>query len=210
MKPAELLDAINAAGASLVVEDGKARIRGAKIPDELVAAVKASREAVIAEWERRQEQAKDRYGEVPREEVPTFGQHANLTLPQRELVVGYVFRQPRTVHAWIMMRAQRYHELGAHFSDCEWKACVDCLCWQRHADPKTAVAWLEGIAAGTLTGLGAAECRSLAEVPLAELYQMRDAAEDVKREDPSPSRRLAGALLEAAAQAAIDATKHGN
>ena len=148
MKPADLLDAINAAGASLVVEDGKARIRGAKIPDELVAAVKANREAVIAEWTRRQEADRDRYAEVPRGEVPMFGQHATLAEAQRARVTQYVFRQPRPVHAWIMTRAQKYHELGAHHADCDWKACLDCLCWQRNADFKTAVAWLEGIEAG--------------------------------------------------------------
>jgi hypothetical protein len=148
MKPAELLDAIKAAAATLVVEDGKARIRGNKIPAELATAVKASREAVIAEWERRQEAAKDRYAEVPTGEVPMFGQHAHLSADQQARVVQYVFRQPRPVHAWIMARSQQYHEQGAHFSDCDWKACVDCLCWQRNADPRAAADWLDGIEAG--------------------------------------------------------------
>jgi hypothetical protein len=131
MTAPELIDALQRAGASLVMEDGKARVRGAKLPDALLAALKGQRAEVIAEWQRRQEQARDRYAVVPSGEVPMRGRDMALTAAERDAVMAHVFRQPRPVHAWVIARANDYHEHEVKADDCEWRACVDVIAWQR-------------------------------------------------------------------------------
>ena len=138
----ELIDALHRAGATLVVEDGKARVRGAKVSDELLAALKVQRAEVIAEWQRRQEQARDRYAVVPSGEVPMCGRDMALTAAERDAVMAHVFRQPRPVHAWVMARANDYHERGVKADDCEWRACVDVIAWQRACGGIEAVKFL--------------------------------------------------------------------
>lgn len=150
----QLIDALHAAGATLVVEDGKARVRGAKVPEELLAQLKADKAAVLAAWEKRQHIQRDRYGVVPVGEVPHLATREKLTPEQRAAVTGYCFRQPRPVHAFVMARANEYHGAGSAAEDCEWRACVDVLCWQRSLQPvNEALEWLAGIeAAANLTG----------------------------------------------------------
>ena len=60
-----------------------------------------------------------------------------------------------------------------------------------------------------LTELAAAECEMLAGLTAAQLKEIRDEAEDAKRDNPVVSRRLAGVLVEAAAQAAMDHRRDG-
>ena len=146
MTASEIIDAIHHAGAALVMEGGKARVRGAAIPPELMAELKASREAVITEMQRRAEACQDRYAEVPTEDPPLLGR--NMATPAAAFVraiLNFGLRQPRPVHAWVMRRANAYHELGVPADECEWRACVDLLAWQRNADRQTAMEWLEGI-----------------------------------------------------------------
>jgi hypothetical protein len=131
MTAPELIDALHRAGATLVVEDGKTRVRGARVPDELLVALKGQRTAVIAEWQRRQEQGRDRYAVVPSGEVAMHGQDMALPAAERDAVTAHVLRQPRPVHAWIMSRANAYHERGVRTEDCDWRACVDVIAWQR-------------------------------------------------------------------------------
>jgi hypothetical protein len=117
-------------------------VRGAKVPDELLAALKEQRDEVIVEWQRRQEQARDRYAVVPTGEVPLCGQDMILAAMERNAVVSHVFRQPRPVHAWVMARASSYHERGVKADDCEWRACVDVVAWQRSCGGRQAVQFL--------------------------------------------------------------------
>jgi hypothetical protein len=147
MTPAAIIDALHAAGATLVIEDGKARVRGAKIADELMAAVKANRDGIIAEWLRRQEQARDRYAEVPTGDVAMLGAGLTITHAQRLAVVAYAFRQPRPVHAWVEMRMGEYQAQGLKQEEYEPSACVDLLCWQLNRGVTAAVEWLDGIEA---------------------------------------------------------------
>ena len=142
---AEIIDALHKCGATVVIEDGKARVRGAKISDELMEAVRANKAEILAEWERRQAGTLDRYGEVPTEDVPQFGRNVNLSHAQKLVVVGHAFRQPRPVHAWVMARTSEYHTLGLTPGDDEAAACVDLLCWQRNNSSKSALEWLAGI-----------------------------------------------------------------
>lgn len=131
MSAPELIDALHRAGATLVVEAGKARVRGAKVSDELLAALKGQRADVIAEWQRRQEQSRDRYAVVPSGVVPTCGRDMALPMTEQEAVMDYVLRQPRPVHAWVMARANEYFERGVKAEDCDWRACMDVIAWQR-------------------------------------------------------------------------------
>lgn len=147
MNAGELIDALHRAGATLVIESGKARVRGARIPDELMAELKAQREGVLAEWQRRQGADLDRYGTLPLETVPLFGRDARATPDMRSAVIGYVMRQPRTIHAWVMHRLNDYKALGLPVEDQDWRACVDVLAWQRNTDGQRALEWLEGIEA---------------------------------------------------------------
>jgi hypothetical protein len=146
MTPGQLIDALHAAGATLVVEGGKTRVRGAKVPDELLAQIKAGKEAVLAEWQRRQDLNRDRFGCVPAADAPVLALKLDLTPRLREAVVQYCWRQPRPVHAFVMGRAEEYHRAGLPPQECDWRACCDVLAWQRNStDVGAAVAWLAGI-----------------------------------------------------------------
>jgi hypothetical protein len=153
MTAAELLDNLNRAGATLVVEAGKTRVRGAKVSDELLAALKGQRAEVIAEWQRRQEQSRDRYAVVPSGVVPMFGLDMALPATERGAVMAHVFRQPRPVHAWVMARASEYFERGRKAEDCDWRACVDVIAWQRACDGREAVTFAVELPASDEMGL---------------------------------------------------------
>jgi len=154
MTAPEVIDALHRAGATLITEDGRTRVRGAKVPDELLAALKAQRAEVIEEWQRRQDQARDRYAVVPSGEVPMCGQDMILATMERDAVASHVFRQPRPVHAWVMARANRYHEQGVRAEDCEWRACVDVVAWQRACSGRQAVNFVVDLPTNDELGLG--------------------------------------------------------
>lgn len=143
MNASELIDAMHRVGATLAVQDGTSRVRGRKVPDELLAALRANKSAVLAEWERRRELYRQRHGLAPAGEVPMAGQGVALNGAQRAAVVTSVFRQPQPVHGWVMLRANAYYERGLPFDECEACACLDVLCWQGNLDAKRALEWLQ-------------------------------------------------------------------
>jgi ribosomal protein L39E len=131
MTAAELLDNLNRAGATLEIVDDRPHIRGAKISEELIRAIKENRAEVLAELERRRTEDRDRYARVPPAEAPMLAFEMHLQEPWKEQVIAHVLRQPRPVHAWVMARANNYFEHGVKAEDCEWRACVDVIAWQR-------------------------------------------------------------------------------
>ena len=145
MTAPELIDALHRAGATLVVEAGKTRVRGAKVSDELMAALKGQRAEIIAEWQRRQEESRDRYAVVPSGVVPMCGRDMALPGAERNAVMDYVLRQPRPLHAWVMARANDYFERGVKAEDCEWRACVDVIAWQRMTGGREAAEFVVGL-----------------------------------------------------------------
>lgn len=142
MTATELIEAVERAGARLVIEGGAARVRGAKLEEALLAELRANKAAVVEEIERRMREDRDRYGKVPPADAPMVALDAPLSEARRELVMGHVWRQGRPLHAWVQARAQRYLEQGLPATDCDALACVDVLAWQRCTGPRTAVQWL--------------------------------------------------------------------
>ena len=145
MSAAELLDNLNRAGATLEIVDGKPRIRGAKIPDDLMRAVRTNRAEVLAEFEQRKAEASDRYGRVPTADASFLAFDLNLPEASRELIMAYVFRQPRPAHAWVMARANQYFERGVQADDCDWRACLDVIGWQRASGTTEATEFVIGL-----------------------------------------------------------------
>jgi len=141
----DIIDALHHAGATLVIEDGKARVRGSRVPDELVADLRANKAAVLAEWARRQEASLDRFGEVPAADAPMLSRDITVKPAMRQPLVEHLFRQPRPVHAWIMARTLEYHQDGIPLGDDEICACADALAWQRNTTVRVALEWLSGI-----------------------------------------------------------------
>jgi hypothetical protein len=136
---AQLLDNLHRAGATLVLVDGNPRLQGAKIPDELKQALKTNRDEVLAEFERRKMEDRDRYGRVPPPDVPMLARVMDLSGPGKEHIIAHVLRQPRPVHAWVTGRSNLYFAHGAKADDCDWRACVDAIGWQRMSDGPEAV-----------------------------------------------------------------------
>ena len=142
MNACELIDAMCQAGATLVIADGQTRVRGMKVPVELLAALKVNKAMVLAEWERRQKLYQDRSGMAPEGDVPRSGRDVALNATQRVVVMEHVLKQPKPVHKWVMFRMVAYHELGVPPEDCDACACVDVVAWQRDRDAKQALEWL--------------------------------------------------------------------
>lgn len=142
MNASELIDAMYRVGATLVVEDGKPRVRGRKVPDELLAALRANKPAVLTEWERRRDLHRQRHCLAPKGEVPLTGQAVALTENQWAAVVAYVFPQPRPVHGWVMVRSNEYFERAVPSDECDGCACLDVLTWQCNLDALRALEWL--------------------------------------------------------------------
>lgn len=141
---AALLDKLNRAGATLEIVDGKPRVRGAKIAAELMEELKAHRDDVLAEYEKRRAEDRDRYGKVPREEVPMISRDALMPGDVQRIVLRYVASQERPTHAWVVKRAAEYHNIGAAMEDCDWKACADLIAWQRQTDVRGLVDFVTG------------------------------------------------------------------
>ena len=128
--------------------DGKPRLRGAKISEELKQALKANREEVLAEFERRRAEDRDRYGRVPPVDAPILAREMDLPEPWRKQVVAHLLRQPRPVHAWVMRRSASYFDRGVKEDDCDWRACVDVIAWQRMTGGREAAQFLAELPSG--------------------------------------------------------------
>jgi hypothetical protein len=147
MTPAEIIDALNRAGASIVIEEGKPRLRGPKLPEDLVSCVRENREAILAEIERRRREDLDRYGRVPPVDAPMLDVTKNVSTAERVMLQAYVIRQPRPCHAWVMKRASEYHQRGLVAEDCDWRAALDLVAWQRQTSVERVFEFLGGIEA---------------------------------------------------------------
>ncbi len=141
-----LLDKLNRAGATLVRVDGKLRLQGSKIAEDLKTELRTHRAEVQEEFDRREKMDRDRYGKVPPPDAPMLARDLDLSEAWRRELLGYVMRQPRPVHAWVMLQASKYFEGGVGTDDCEWRACVDAVAWQRHCGGREAAEFVDGVA----------------------------------------------------------------
>lgn len=129
-----LIDRIQAAGATIVLEQGQARLRGKKLPDALMAEIKTNRDALIAEMQRRETLDKDRFGKVPSHELPFTAMDLEFPMAHRCILERHMIKQGHVVHAWIEKRAGEYHAKGRKVDDIGWRACIDLIAWQRRAN----------------------------------------------------------------------------
>ncbi len=141
----ELLDKLNRAGATLAWIDGELRLRGSRISDELKAALRTHRAEVREEFERREKADRERFGKVPPPDAPMLARDLDLSAEWRQQILGYVMRQPRPVHTWVVLQASKYFNGGSGAEDCEWRACVDVVAWQRHCSGREAAEFVDGI-----------------------------------------------------------------
>lgn len=144
MTAAALLDQLESQGGRIERgSDGKLRLRGPKLPEALQTALKASRDEVIEELERRTDQNRDRYGKVPTEALPLQPPARALTEQERACLLTHVLNQPRITHAWVMARANQYwEELAWPMEQCDPQAVLDLVAWQRQKTPEEAVRWV--------------------------------------------------------------------
>jgi hypothetical protein len=131
MTAAELLDDLNRAGATLELVDGKLRLRGVQISGDFKQLLRANRVELLKELERRPAEDRQRYGQVPPPAAPITAKELIVPEPWKHQLIAHVLRQPRPVHAWVTARANKYFEHGVKTEDCEWRACVDVIAWQR-------------------------------------------------------------------------------
>jgi len=151
MTPTEIVDALNRLGAVIVIAEGKPRLRGPKLPPELIEAVRRNRDAVLLEIEERRRTDRDRYGRVPPVDVPRADVNKSVLAEEKLVLVEYVLRQPRPCHAWIMKRASEYGAEGVPEQECDWRACLDFVAWQRQTSIERVFEFLGGMEAGALS-----------------------------------------------------------
>ncbi len=146
--PIQVCDALEDAGVRVeILPDGKARMLGGAQTAKLKAAVKEHRDAVLAEWQRRQDAPRG-WGVLP-QRLPLghvagprdFPDTARMLL-QRTILFEYCHRQGPQVRVWLEIRAREYwNEFAQGDVDsmiaCEFTACLDLVAWQQRAT------WLE-------------------------------------------------------------------
>lgn len=153
--PAELLDALSAAGGRIEFVNGVARLRGKPPAPELAERLRANREAVMHLALAREQADRDRYLRPPPAE---YRLDAATPLPDATVqrhVLAYVLRQFMRERAssngrsplcvWLMQRTQDYHDAGVHPHAGEFRASLDVLCWQTGKPASEALQWLAGL-----------------------------------------------------------------
>jgi hypothetical protein len=143
----ELLAEISAAGARVEVVDGWPRLRGARLPDALLARVKAGREAVLLAARAEAERARDRWGQAPPADWPVQPL-PELTPDQRQAVLGYVLRQVSSQSKELAEPLRRWVVLRR---DDEALSCLEVLMWQRADSAAEALNWLRCLSPGSDT-----------------------------------------------------------
>ncbi len=166
MNATEICDALEGAGVAIDTTGGKPRLVGGEQTPELIAAVKAEREGVLAEWRRREEEP--RYRRVPRVALPlrakllacpgSAGPTATAAgLVRRRLAFEHGLEQGAEVQQWLEHRAMLYELRVAPASGtscgltdgerqaCEFTALMDLLAWQCRCDWAGALEKIEGM-----------------------------------------------------------------
>lgn len=132
MTPTELVAAVQAAGGDVQrFSDGRTNLKG-QIPAELVALIKADREAFLDAWDA---EIKGRYERVPPENLRMRSEPPRWRKDVYRRVEGYVRRQGSAVCLWVTMRATAYWEAGMASEAATASALDDVLHWQMSHRP---------------------------------------------------------------------------
>lgn len=145
MSHARIIDDLIAAGGALTFDGPRVLLVGESLPDALKADLRAHKAGIVAEWDRRLVAPEARYRRRPGGAVPMSGLDVRRITPAlRQALLAYVQRQPAAVREWVAERATAYAAAETIGAECDWRAAVDVLAWQRSTtDGTAALAWLE-------------------------------------------------------------------
>lgn len=133
-----LVNAVNASGASVRrLGDGKFSLVGS-VPDEVLAAIRANRDAFIEAYE---EERRTRYLRPPPADLLMRGAPPNWRADTRKRVEEYALGQGGDIGRWVVLRGTAYREAYPKWSITEAAsaALADLLHWQfsdRHSQPE--------------------------------------------------------------------------
>lgn len=142
---ADLVKELQAAGAEIIQKDGRWVIRGDP-PDELMARVKANREAVIEAWE---EDLRTRYDRAPALDMKLRAKAPTWRKDVYERVERFVAGQNGDVTPWIVQRVAAYQSAGMDDRAARAAAMMDLMQFQlarqvgRGEDPAEYLSFLE-------------------------------------------------------------------
>ncbi len=142
---ADLVKELQAAGAEIIQKDGRWVIRGDP-PEELMAKVKANRDAVIEAWEL---DLRARYDRAPSGEVRLRAKAPTWRGDVRKRIAQFVESQNGEVTAWMAKRQEAYFGAGMEDKDARASAMMDLLQYQlarqvaRGEDPAEYLSFLE-------------------------------------------------------------------
>jgi hypothetical protein len=149
MSPEQIvLAVVDAGGFVQAMPDGRVSLKG-EVPSEVLAAIKANREAFLEAWEDYQ---RNRWLRPPPTNLPLRAKPPHFNALTRKRVETYVMQQGGDVARWALLRATRYQaeKSGWTETQCASSACSDVIHWQleRHPAPVNVIMDLHEAAEG--------------------------------------------------------------
>lgn len=143
MTHAQIIEALVAAGATVKVVKGQARLVG-EVPDEVLEAIRADRDGFLESW---QSHERDRWDKCPPLTQPLRSSPPYWRDEVYRRVERYVRHQSDAVTRWAFDRGCQYRELGWSVEDACKASFMDVLAWQlaRFADPVTLLQDLDDV-----------------------------------------------------------------
>lgn len=138
MTLAKIIAAVEASGASIrILPDGRATLVGS-VPEEVLAAIRADREAFLEAWDA---DRRDRYLRCPPPNLLLRSSPPEWRREVRRRVEEFALGQGSEVARWALLRATDYREAKPTWSESEAAAAalIDLLQWQwgsRHEQPE--------------------------------------------------------------------------
>lgn len=135
---AKLLQAVQACGASVRrLADGKFTLVGT-VPDEVLAAIRANRDAFVDAWD---DERRTRYLRCPPSNLLLRSAPPTWRADVRRRVESYALGQGGDVGRWVLLRGAAYQEANPKWkpADAATSALADLLTWQfsdRHPKPE--------------------------------------------------------------------------
>jgi hypothetical protein len=133
----DLVAAVEAAGANVRhLSDGRFSLVGF-VPDEVLADIRANRDAFLAAWE---EERRNRYLRCPPAHLRMRAKPPHWRKDVYRRVEAYAMRQTSEIARWVLLRGAEYHEAHTDWTERDGGAAAlaDLLHWQfadRHKEP---------------------------------------------------------------------------